>query len=109
MGANAQWKPVGDKIKQMGGTDKSSHCIAGISSSCAERAEWKNLNGEWAYAIREKEALNLLRSTELSWFLLLLNLLFSGVQKTVGEKNELWYKRTFTVPASLEKEKTGNA
>ena len=24
----------------------------------------------------------------------------SGVQKEVGEKNELWYKRTFTVPSS---------
>ena len=64
-----------------------------------ERPEWQNLNGEWEYAIKP------LGETEPASFdgnILVpfaVESSLSGVQKEVGEKNELWYKRTFTVPS----------
>lgn len=65
-----------------------------------ERAEWSNLNGEWEYAIRPKGQIE---PTAFDGKILVpfaVESSLSGVEKTVGEKNELWYKRTFSVPAS---------
>lgn len=101
MGANAQWKPVGDKIKTKWAEQiNPAAVLPEYPRPAMERAEWKNLNGEWAYAIREKGGVEpaAFDGTILVPFAVESSL--SGVQKTVGEKNELWYKRTFTVPAS---------
>ncbi|MDR0757763.1 MAG: beta-galactosidase, partial [Tannerella sp.] len=63
-----------------------------------ERPLWLNLNGEWEYALRD------MGQTEPETFdgqILVpfaIESSLSGVQKTVTETQELWYKRTFTLP-----------
>ncbi|MDH6312011.1 beta-galactosidase/beta-glucuronidase [Parabacteroides sp. PFB2-10] len=100
MAVQAQWKPVGDKIK----TDWAEkvdpqNVLPEYPRPLIERAEWQNLNGLWEYAIQTKG------KTEPASFdgeILVpfaVESSLSGVQKEVGEKNELWYKREFTVPS----------
>lgn len=64
------------------------------------RSEWKNLNGEWDYAITPKGAAT---PTKYDGKILVpypVESQLSGVGKTVGENNELWYRRKFTVPSN---------
>jgi beta-galactosidase/beta-glucuronidase len=66
------------------------------------RTAWMNLNGPWQYAILPK-------SQESAPASFAGNILvpypaesaLSGVQKTVGKDNVLWYKRTFSLPANF--------
>lgn len=64
------------------------------------RGEWKNLNGEWDYAIRPRgeQAPASMDGKIIVPFCP--ESALSGVEKRVGEENELWYKRTFTVPSN---------
>lgn len=64
-----------------------------------KRSEWKNLNGEWDYAIlpKGKSAPTSFDGKILVPFAV--ESALSGVGRTVGDKNELWYSRQFTVPA----------
>ena len=96
--AGAQWKPAGDKIK----TDWAEkvdprNVLPEYPRPGMERADWQNLNGEWEYAILPKGQAE---PTSFDGNILVpfaVESSLSGVQKEVGEKNELWYKRTFTV------------
>ncbi|MDD4515763.1 sugar-binding domain-containing protein [Massilibacteroides sp.] len=101
MTASAQWKPVGDKLKTPW-TEKvdPNNVLPEYPRPQMERTAWVNLNGLWDYAIKpcgEVEPVafdgNILVPFAIESSL-------SGVQKEVGEKNELWYKRTFTVPSA---------
>ena len=69
-----------------------------------ERTAWKNLNGLWSYAVKPKgEA----QPTKWDGEILVpfcIESSLSGVGKTLGDKNELWYNRTFTVPAQWKKQ-----
>ena len=101
LGAQAQWKPVGDKIKTPWAEQiNPKNVLPEYPRPQMERADWQNLNGEWEYAIRpagqaEPSAFdgNILVPFAAESSL-------SGVMKEVGDKNELWYKRTFSVPAN---------
>ena len=101
LGAQAQWKPVGDKIKtQWAEQVNPANVLPEYPRPQLERGEWQNLNGEWEYAIKpvgnaEPAAFdgNILVPFAVESSL-------SGVQKEVGENNELWYKRTFTVSSA---------
>jgi hypothetical protein len=62
------------------------------------RPEWANLNGLWDYAVVAKDA-----PRPESWEGKILvpfpiESALSGVRRTIGEKERLWYRRTFSVP-----------
>lgn len=62
------------------------------------RADWRNLNGLWKYAITERSAA---APSEFAGQILVpfaVESALSGVGKTVGTDNCLWYQRTFTLP-----------
>jgi beta-galactosidase/beta-glucuronidase len=65
------------------------------------RATWMNLNGLWEYAIKRKDQ----PATSYDGKILVpfaIESALSGVGKTVGTDNQLWYKRTFVLPANFK-------
>ena len=99
--AQAQWKPAGDKIKTKWVEQiNPQNVLPEYPRPQLERTDWVNLNGEWEYAIKPKGEVepNSFDGNILVPFAVESSL--SGVQKEVGENNELWYKRSFTVPAN---------
>lgn len=65
-----------------------------------ERQAWQNLNGEWDYAILPKNAA---QPSDFQGKILVpfaAESTLSGVKKMVGADNELWYRRTFTIPSN---------
>lgn len=101
LSASAQWKAVGDKLKTPWAEQiNPQNVLPEYPRPIMERGEWQNLNGLWDYAILpagEKEP-NSFDGKILVPFAVESSL--SGVQKSVGDTKELWYKRTFTVPAA---------
>ncbi len=96
----AQWKPMGDKIKtEWGESLNPQNVLPEYPRPLMERKEWKNLNGMWQYAIAKKggDEPQKFEGNILVPFAIESSL--SGVQKNVGENNELWYKRTFNCPS----------
>lgn len=102
--AMAQWKPVEGRIMTSWAEEiNPENVLAEYPRPQMVRSEWQNLNGMWEYAIAprgEKPA---------SWdgeilvpFAVESSL--SGVGKRVGKDNELWYSRTFTIPAAWAKQ-----
>lgn len=99
--AQAQWKPAGDKIKTKWAEQiNPKNVLPEYPRPQLERTDWVNLNGEWEYAIKPKGEVepksfdgNILVPFAVESSL-------SGGQKEVGDMNELWYKRTFSVPAN---------
>jgi beta-galactosidase/beta-glucuronidase len=101
LGAQAQWKPAGDKIKTKWAAEVNpKNVLPEYPRPLLERKDWQNLNGEWDYAIKPAG------ETEPGSFDGQILVPFavesslSGVQKEVGPDNELWYKRTFSIPSS---------
>ena len=99
--AQAQWTPAGDKIKTKWAEQiNPQNVLPEYPRPQLERTDWVNLNGEWEYAIKPKGEVepNSFDGNILVPFAVESSL--SGVQKEVGENNELWYKRSFAVPAN---------
>ena len=101
MNVFGQWQPAGDKIKtEWANKVDPNNVLPEYPRPMMERKDWLNLNGLWDYAIKpvgEREP-SQFDGKILVPFAVESSL--SGVQKTVGDKNELWYSRTFTVPAA---------
>ena len=66
------------------------------------RGNWKNLNGQWEYAVLPKKSArpSAYQGSILVPFAIESSL--SGVKKTVGRDSVLWYKETFSLPASMK-------
>lgn len=97
--AHAQWQAQGEKIKtQWADKVNPANVLPEYPRPIMERAEWLNLNGLWDYAIRPagQVAAESYDGKILVPFAVESSL--SGVQKTVGKDNELWYRTTFAVP-----------
>jgi len=99
--ANAQWKPHGDKIKTKWASEVNpSKVLPEYPRPIIERNDWKNLNGLWKYAIQEagKAAPSKYDGEILVPFAAESSL--SGVMKTVGSANELWYETNFSIDSN---------
>lgn len=59
------------------------------------RTAWQNLNGPWDYAILPKGSLPEMGFAGKITVPFPVESYLSGVQKTVGPENELWYEKTF--------------
>jgi beta-galactosidase/beta-glucuronidase len=93
------WRPAGDKIKTQWAEQVSpTNAWTEYPRPIMERADWKNLNGLWSYAIKTKgEAMPKSWDGEILVPFAVESAL-SGVGKRVKENEELWYQRTFDVP-----------
>lgn len=105
LNAQHQWEPQGDKVKTKWGKQMDVDNVLGeYPRPNMERDEWRTLNGLWEYAIRpfgegEPESFD---GKILVPFAVESSL--SGVMKEVGASNELWYKRSFTIPSTWNKQ-----
>ena len=102
----AQWHPAGDKIKTKWVEEIDvSHVLPEYPRPLLVRPDWQNLNGLWEYAITK---VGTPKPEKFDGEILVpfaIESSLSGVQKNVGEENELWYKRNFTVPTIWKNKK----
>jgi len=63
-----------------------------------KRSQWLCLNGPWDYAVLEKGCVEPDRFDGTILVPFCIESQLSGVQKPLGENQELWYRRTFDVP-----------
>ena len=97
----AQWKPVGDKIKTPWAEKVDpANVLPEYPRPQMTRTQvqdgWQNLNGLWNYAILPMgETPEKYDGQILVPFAVESSL--SGVGKRLGDRNELWYNRTFTI------------
>lgn len=95
----AQWKPVGDKIRTSWAANMDvDNVLSEYPRPIMERTEWTNLNGLWNYAVLPigKPMPNTFDGKILVPFAIESSL--SGVGRTLGADNELWYQRDFEIP-----------
>ncbi len=97
---SAQWKPVEGKIMTRWAAEVSpDNALTDYPRPMMVRPDWLNLNGLWDYAIRPRTETvpqgfdgHILVPYPVESAL-------SGVGKTVGAANRLWYRRTVQIPA----------
>jgi beta-galactosidase/beta-glucuronidase len=97
----SQWNPAKDKIRTKWAEEVNpTNVWPEYPRPAMERPQWSNLNGLWDYAILPVGAAE---PTEFDGKILVpfaVESNLSGVEKRLGKENELWYKRTFTVPSA---------
>jgi len=101
LNASGQWKPAGDLIKTDWATKiDPNKVLPEYPRPLMERTDWQNLNGLWNYAILPSGQAEPAKFDGKILVPFAVESSLSGVQETVGEENELWYQRTFTIPAA---------
>lgn len=96
-----EWKPVEGKITtEWAGKVNPASVHAEYPRPQLVRPNWTNLNGLWDYAISNEQP-SAYAGKILVPFAIESTL--SGVGKTVGKDNTLWYKRTFSAPDAKNK------
>ena len=100
------WSPAGDRIKTLWAEQiDPANPLPEYPRPQMVRDQWQNLNGLWDYAIVAKG-----QSFPEKWDGKILvpfavESSLSGVQRMVGQENELWYHRRFVVPATWKNKK----
>jgi beta-galactosidase/beta-glucuronidase len=98
-GVYAQWEAAGDKLKTSWAETLDPNKVwPEYPRPMMERADWVNLNGLWEYAIRPAGENEPQQFDGKILVPFAVESSLSGVQKDLGKDNELWYKRTFSVP-----------
>ena len=91
LGAQAQWKPVGDKIKTPWSEQVNpANVLPEYPRPQLERGDWQNLNGEWEYAIKPVGDVEPATFDGKILVPFAVESSLSGVQKEVGENSELY-------------------
>lgn len=100
------WKPAGEKIKTSWAEKvDANNPLPEYPRPQLVRTDWMNLNGLWDYAILPKGG-NI--PTQHQGKILVpypIESSLSGVQKPVGDNNELWYQRNFMIPSTWKGKK----
>lgn len=98
-----EWSLAGDKIVTSWAKEVNpSQVLAEYPRPQLERANWKNLNGLWNYAIRP---VNEIKSDTYEGEILVpfaVESALSGVGRTVGKDSVLWYNTSFTIPSNFK-------
>ena len=98
----AQWKPVGGRIMtEWAAKIDVENVLPEYPRPIMERADWINLNGLWNYAISPVGQAMPQSYDGRILVPFAVESSLSGVGKSLGEKNELWYQRQFSVPSSV--------
>lgn len=94
-------EPEGDRLKSTWGEQVNpENPLPEYPRPQMQRNEWQNLNGQWSYALTEKGSSLPAAFDGKILVPFPIESSLSGVQKRVGENQELWYQRTFTIPSS---------
>ncbi|MGM0621299.1 MAG: glycoside hydrolase family 2 protein [Bacteroidota bacterium] len=103
--ASAQnWQTAGDKIKTKWAEEVDpTNPLPEYPRPQMERNEWLNLNGLWNYAIVERGSSVPAAFDGEILVPYPIESSLSGVQKRVGDNNELWYETTFSVPSDWKR------
>ncbi len=96
--AQAQWQPAkGPLMTRWAKKVRPKNVHSEYPRPQMVRGNWTNLNGLWQYAIVPKDA----PQPKMAGQILVpfpVESALSGVGKTVGKGNRLWYRRTFSLP-----------
>ena len=100
------WKPAGDKIKTAWAEKVDpNNTLQEYPRPQLTRELWQNLNGLWDYAILPKGSNAPENFNEKILVPFAVESSLSGVQKRVGENNEIWYHRSFSIPSNWKNKK----
>lgn len=95
-----EWKIVEGKIStDWAGKVNPANAHAEYPRPQLVRANWTNLNGLWEYAISSSQPSAYAGKILVPFAI---ESALSGVGKTVGKDNTLWYKKTFAVPSDAK-------
>lgn len=101
--ANAQWSAKGNKIKTQWTANVSPDNMATeYPRPIMQRNRWQSLDGLWNYSIRQRGAAGMGNADGKILVPFAVESSLSGVMKTVGKDQELWYSRTFSIPTDWQ-------
>lgn len=102
----ADWKPVSGHIMTRWAAEVDpAKPLPEYPRPQMTRAEWLSLNGLWDYSISSKEAAARPAAEGQILVPFPLESALSGVKKPLKVDQQLWYRRTFTVPASWKSQR----
>ena len=98
------WSPAGDHIMTKWAQEVSpSHVHPEYPRPQMIRRDWKSLNGLWDYAITQAGAPQPSMPDGKILVPFCVESALSGVGRTVGQENALWYMTQFSVPSGWKK------
>ena len=99
----AQWQPGKAPLMTRWAKDVSpTNALPEYPRPQMVRSNWLNLNGLWDFAMSSREAAQPAAFSRQILVPFPVESALSGVMTTVTEKERLWYRRTFQVPAAWQ-------